>query len=49
MSIALQSVVIAVVVAAAAVYVVRSWLPRKNAQPGCGSCPANPNQGDDYT
>lgn len=49
MAIGFQTLIVAVAVAAAAVYVLRAYLPRKNATPGCGACPANPNRRDDYT
>ncbi len=48
MPIDLQTLVVGVAVAAAAVYVARSYWPRKKATPGCTSCPANPNRRDDY-
>jgi hypothetical protein len=44
----LQTLLVVVAVAAAAVYVARSYWPRKKGPPGCTSCPANPNRRDDY-
>jgi len=45
----LQTALVAIAIAAAAVYVARSVLPRKRTSGGCTSCPANPNRRDDYT
>jgi hypothetical protein len=42
-----QTAIVVLIVAGAALYVLRAWIPRKS-QPGCGSCPANRNRHDDY-
>lgn len=44
-----ETLLVVVIVAVAATYVVRAFLPRKKATPGCGGCPSNPARRDDYT
>ena len=44
----LQTVLVIAAVVAAAFYVIRSYLPRKDRAVGCDSCPANRNRKDDY-
>ncbi|MBI3301191.1 MAG: FeoB-associated Cys-rich membrane protein [Deltaproteobacteria bacterium] len=43
-----QTLIVLMIVAAAALYVGRALWPARDAQPGCGSCPHNRNRTDDY-
>lgn len=46
---AVQTVIVVFAVGAAAFYVIRAFLPRKEQPTGCDSCPANRSRKDDYT
>ncbi|MBI3799749.1 MAG: FeoB-associated Cys-rich membrane protein [Deltaproteobacteria bacterium] len=43
-----QTLIVLLIVAAAALYVGRRFWPARHKQIGCGSCPQNRNRADDY-
>jgi len=43
-----QTLIVFLLVAAAALYVGRRLWPARHKQIGCGSCPQNRNRADDY-